>query len=109
MKANKVKDGKNIERLIKLIHESLKEIPNTRIYPNHRIKNTSGRKREIDLYVSCQLQNLEINIAIECKDYERAVSVKEIEAFYSKCLRIKFCIISMKYLLMIFLAGSLSL
>ena len=89
MKANKVKDGKNIERLIKLIHESLKEIPNTRIYPNHRIKNTSGRKREIDLYVSCQLQNLEINIAIECKDYERAVSVKEIEAFYSKCLRIK--------------------
>ena len=39
MKANKVKDGKNIERLIKLIHESLKEIPNTRIYPNHRIKN----------------------------------------------------------------------
>jgi hypothetical protein len=82
-------DGKNTEKLVRLIQEALKDIPNTEIYSNYRIKNQNGRKREIDVLVKSIINGLDILIAIECKDYKRPISVEKIEAFHSKCLRIK--------------------
>lgn len=84
-----MKDGKKTERLVRLIQETLKEIPETNIYSNFKIKNISGRKREIDVLIDSSINSMNIKIAIECKDYKRPVSVEKIEAFNSKCMRIE--------------------
>lgn len=82
-------DGKRIEKIVRLIQESIKNVPNTEIFSNYKIPNTSGRKREIDVFIKSQINGLDINIAIECKDYKIAIPVDKIEAFNSKCQRIK--------------------
>lgn len=82
-------DGKKIEKIVRLIHEALKDIPNTKIYPNYKIKNIGGQKREIDVLIESDINGFNLKIAIECKDYKKPVPVKEIEAFNSKCVRIK--------------------
>ena len=81
-------DGKKIEKIVRLIQETLKDIPKTRIYSNHRIPNTSGRKREIDVLIISEVNTMTIKIAIECKNLKIPVPVEKIEAFNSKCLRI---------------------
>lgn len=82
-------DGKRLEKLVRLIQESLKDFPNTEIFSNYKIKNNSGRKREIDVLLKTTINNFDLIIAIECKDYKKAVQVEKIEAFNSKCERIK--------------------
>ncbi len=82
-------NGKKLEKLVRLVQEALKNIPNTEIFSNYKIENISGRNREIDVFIKSQINGMDITIAIECKDYKNAIPVKEIEAFNSKCCRIK--------------------
>jgi len=82
-------NGKKLEKLVRLIQESLKDFPNTEIFSNYKIENNSGKKREIDVLLKTTINNFDLIIAIECKDYKISVPVKEIEAFNSKCKRIK--------------------
>lgn len=84
-----MKDGKKIEKVIRLIQETLKDSPYTKIYSNYKIENISGSKREIDILIVSVINSMEIKIAIECKNYNKPVPVDKIEAFNSKCLRIK--------------------
>lgn len=81
-------NGKNFEKLVRLIQETLKDIPSTEIFSNYKIENKSGSKREIDVLIKSFINNFEIIIAIECKDYKTPISVEKIEAFNSKCQRI---------------------
>ncbi|HOZ14667.1 MAG TPA: restriction endonuclease [Tenuifilaceae bacterium] len=81
-------NGKTLERIIRLIEETFINNANTQIFKNYKINNNSGNKREIDILIKSKVNNYEIIIAIECKDYKRKVSAKEVEAFNSKCLRI---------------------
>ncbi len=82
-------NGKSLENTIQLIQETLKDSENTKIFNNYKIENESGQKREIDILVVSSINGFDIKIAIECKDYNKKVPVKEIEAFESKCDRIK--------------------
>jgi hypothetical protein len=82
-------DGKSLEKTIRLIQETLKDSENTKIFNNYKIENESGQKREIDILIVSTINDFDIKIAIECKDYNKKVPVKEIEAFQSKCDRIK--------------------
>ncbi|UPS92077.1 restriction endonuclease [Bizionia sp. M204] len=82
-------NGKSLEKTIRLIQETLKDSENTKIFNNYKIENESGQKREIDILIVSSINDFEIKIAIECKDYNKKVPVKEIEAFESKCDRIK--------------------
>jgi len=82
-------NGKNFEKLVRLIQETLKDIPSTEIFSNYKIENKSGRKGEIDVFIQSSINYMEIKIAIECKDYRKPVSVEKIDAFNSKCQRIK--------------------
>lgn len=89
-KINKMKNnGKSLEKTIQLIQETLKDSGNTEIFSNYKIENESGQKREIDILIISSINNFKIKIAIECKDYNKKVPVKEIEAFAAKCDRIK--------------------
>lgn len=85
----KKNNGKTLEKIIRLIQETLKDSENTEIFSNFQIENESGNKREIDILIDSSINNFKIKIAIECKDYSKKVPVKEIEAFESKCNRIK--------------------
>ncbi|WP_418499717.1 restriction endonuclease [Flagellimonas sp.] len=82
-------NGKSLEKTIRLIQETLKDSENTKIFSNYKIENESGQKREIDILVVSSINNFDIKIAIECKDFNKKVPVKEIESFASKCDRIK--------------------
>ena len=82
-------NGKNFEKLVRLIQETLKDIPSTEIFSNYKIENKSGRKGEIDVFIKASINEMKINIAIECKDYRNPVSVEKIDAFNSKCQRIE--------------------
>lgn len=83
------KKGESLENIIALIQETLKDSPNTRVFKNYKIENTSGRDREIDVLIEANINGFDLKIAIECKDYKNRVSVEKIEAFEGKCNRIK--------------------
>ncbi|RFZ89915.1 hypothetical protein D0C36_24030 [Mucilaginibacter conchicola] len=81
-------DGKQLERLVGLIHEAIKESSGTIVQTNVKLKNTSGVLREFDIIIRSIVSDVEIVIAIECKDYTKAVGVEKLEAFKGKCDRI---------------------
>ncbi|WP_103071832.1 restriction endonuclease [Aquimarina sediminis] len=82
-------NGKSLEKTIRLIQETLKDSENTKVFNNYKIENESGLKREIDILIVSSINDFDIKIAIECKDYNRRVPASDIEAFQSKCDRIK--------------------
>lgn len=82
-------NGHQLEKTIRLIQETFKDSENTMIYSNYKIPNESGNKREIDILIVSKINDFEIYIAIECKDYNKKIPVEKIEAFQSKCDRIK--------------------
>lgn len=82
-------NGKLLERIVRLVQETLKNSSETEILSNHKLVNSSGEKREFDIVVQSRINDLNIIIAIECKDYKRPVPAEKIEAFESKCNRIK--------------------
>ena len=81
-------NGKKLEHVVRLIEESFKDSPNTAIYNNYKLPNKAGRDREIDILIVSKINDFDINIAIECKDYNSKIPVEKIEAFHSKCLRL---------------------
>jgi len=84
-----IRKGQKLEQTIRLIEETLKASPETKVHINYRIPNSSGRKREFDVFIEAKVNGYEIKIAIECKDFKGRVPVKEIEAFEAKCTRFK--------------------
>jgi len=83
-----MKSDKIFETVNHIIQTSYKDSPNTKIYQNYKIPNRGGRKREIDIFIETKINDIEIKIAIECKNYNSKVSVEKIEAFKAKCERI---------------------
>ena len=53
-------NGKRLEKLVRLIQEALKDYPNTEIFSNYKIKNNSGRKREIDVLLKTTVNNFDL-------------------------------------------------
>lgn len=85
----KKNNGKELEKLVRLIQEAFKEVSEREIIPNYKIKNIHGKPAEIDVFVKLKIQGVTIRIAIECKDYKnRRVSGEKVNAFNSKCLQI---------------------
>ncbi len=80
--------GKGLEQLMKAIQETIKTDESIRIQTNKQIKNLKGRKREFDVVLEMNVNRINIIIAFECKDYKKAVDIKEVDAFHSKCLNI---------------------
>jgi hypothetical protein len=82
-------NGKELERIVHLIEETLKDSPNTIIYKRYKIPNSGGRNREFDVFIESKLNGFNINIAIECKDFKKSIPAEKIEAFETKCNRVK--------------------
>jgi hypothetical protein len=85
--SNKEK-GTLFERMNQIVQESFKDSDNTTIKVNHLVKNTSSNFREFDIWLESKVNNYDIIVAIECKDYKTSIPVEKIEAFNSKCERV---------------------
>jgi len=70
-----------------MIHETLKDHPNTKVYQNAKLKTSKGRNREFDVLIEGRVSDFSFRAGIECKSYKTPVGVKEVEAFNSKCER----------------------
>lgn len=81
-------DGKALEKVVRLIQETLKDRPATLVHSNYRIKNSSGQLREFDVFIETKVNDITIHIAIECKSYNSRIPVEKVEAFKGKCERI---------------------
>ncbi|MBL1233542.1 MAG: restriction endonuclease [Flavobacteriales bacterium] len=82
------KSGKNLETMVRIVEEVYKTDSNTQILSNHKIQNLDNNLREIDLLIKSIVNDYEVTIAIECKEYAIKIPVEKIESFNSKCLRI---------------------
>lgn len=82
-------NGKNLEKVVYLVQQVLKTDPNAKIYQNYFLLNDRGEKREFDVVIQTSINDFQLTIVIECKDYNKAVSVDKIEAFEGKCNRVK--------------------
>jgi len=78
-------NGRNLEKVVGFIHHAFKDNESVKIYTNHKLRTLGGSLREFDIIIKTTINNIEICIAIECKDYKRPVPVDKIEAFNSKC------------------------
>lgn len=83
------KRGKLFELLVQRLEEFLKIDSEVKILPDYKIKNLEGFERQFDVYILSKVQEYDIEIAIECKEYgSEAVDVEKIESFQCKCQRI---------------------
>jgi hypothetical protein len=83
-----MKNGKFLEEVVRVIHETLKANDQVLITKNKKVKDRHGDRREFDVFIEGSLNDEAINIAVECKDHSRKVSVSHIEAYITKCDRV---------------------
>lgn len=80
-----MKQGTLLEQLVAAIQDHLKGHADVTIELNKKLPDRDGHKREIDVYVTRKCQGLPIAFAFECKDYNKPVDVKVVDAFVGKC------------------------
>ena len=80
-----MKNGDAFEVIVALVQSSIRNHPEINIALNQLILDIAGNKREIDVLLSTQINNLQLQVAIECKDYKYRVSAEKVDAFKSKC------------------------
>lgn len=85
----KKNNGKSLEKTIQLIQETFKNSENTQVFPSSKLLCESGIEREFDVLIKSKINDFDICIAIECKDYGAKVSIDRIEGFKAKCSTIK--------------------
>lgn len=87
---NTKKKGKILELITLMLECALSEVPQTKIYPNKKIKDKDGIYREIDVYIESVLNEKNIKIAIECKNFgpKSYVKMEHIEAYFGKLSRL---------------------
>lgn len=73
-------DWKVYEKAIAHVEESFQ---NCRVTRNHKVKGRrSGEERQVDVWLETEIgDNHTVTVAIECRRYDRPVSIKDIDAF----------------------------
>lgn len=74
--------GKIVEKIVAEMHD----LPGIKVEPNKFLPpvHGKGRKREIDVLLTCAAAGYPIQMAIECKNEETPVGAPEIDAFFGK-------------------------
>jgi hypothetical protein len=79
-------DGKSLERLVALIETALGTDGVKVETPKHLPDRITGKPREHDVLVTITRAHHVVQIALECKDRSRPITVDMVEAFHQKCL-----------------------
>lgn len=81
------KTGKNLEGYVEYVYSrllNLNDYEETVVSTNVTIKGQSGATNEFDVYYQFMHLNVECRVAIECKEWDKPVSVKEVRDFVYK-------------------------
>jgi len=81
-----IKDGKDLQRLIRTIESARATNKDISIEsPKYLVDRITGERREHDVVLTIKHAHHELIVALECRDRSRKVGVPEIEAFQNKC------------------------
>ena len=84
------KKGAQFEDFVAYVYQSLLDINDCQsiVCKRAKVKGVDGLEGEIDVYYEFQHLNLTYKVAIECKDWNKPVTAKEVRDFYSKVERL---------------------
>lgn len=86
MPKSRAKSGRSLELLIAAIERALPTSPGTTIEsPKFLADRHTGEPREHDVVVTVRSAHHTLQIAIECRDRSRKITVNDIEGFWAKC------------------------
>lgn len=78
--------GSNLERLIASIEKVLAKDNTVTVESPKRIRDkTTGKLREHDVVLTMKQTHHSVQIAIECRDRSRPITINQIEGFWAKC------------------------
>lgn len=81
-----MKAGKSLERLVEHLEQAITDNQNLMIESPKRLRDkVTGQLREHDVVLTFKEQHHELQIAFECRDRSRKVTVEQVEAFSRKC------------------------
>lgn len=80
--------GEALEKLTELLEKSISD-KNTIVERDKKVVDLDGVQRQIDVFITSRLNRRTYITIIECKDYNRKVSIDKIESFASMCSRLK--------------------
>src|SRR6476469_9017906 len=78
-------DGKHLERLVALIETALGTDGVKVEMRKHLPDRITGKPREHDVLVTITSAHHTVQIALECRDLSRPITVSMVEAFHQKC------------------------
>ena len=78
-------DGKELEKMVSRIYETLKENPLVEVIHDYKITSPTGKKSQFDVAIKNKMMGFDFLALIECKDYKRAVAEEDIHVFGGKC------------------------
>lgn len=76
------------EEVTGMIFKALSGNEQVSIRTDVEIPDFHGDDRQIDVIIEHEIAKIPVRIAVECRDYKDTISVSQIEAFHSKCLRL---------------------
>lgn len=82
------KQGTLFELFVSRIEEAKKKDPNIQVLFDKSIVNLEGSLRQFDVLIKSSINEYEITVAVECKEYTTPVGLTKIDAFKSNCERI---------------------
>jgi hypothetical protein len=77
-----VPKGTMLEYLVATLEAALS--PNARVIRSHKMKDRTGRLREIDLYIEDRFRGRLQRLVVECRNHARPVSIDYIEGLVTK-------------------------
>lgn len=80
-----MKKGSLFETVVHIVQKALNKEESATIYQNHYLRENTGINREFDIIIEYKIDNFNLTVAIECKDYKSKISIGKIEEFYAKC------------------------
>jgi hypothetical protein len=81
-----IRPGRSLERLIASIEKALAGNDDIKVEAPKRLRDkTTGALREHDVVVTATQGHHSVQIAIECRDRARPVTVNQVESFWTKC------------------------
>ena len=81
-----MKNGASFESFVAYVYQSLLDLSSfdSIVSKNVSIKGLSGLVSEFDVYYEFNHLNMRFRVAIECKDWSKAVDVSQVRDFGSK-------------------------
>lgn len=83
-----MRKGRTFEQIVSLIEQGLKTDDSTVVSHDIKLTDQLGIERQIDVYITSQISGHPICVAVECREHNYAIKLKDIDDFDSKTKRL---------------------